>query len=83
MRETIRRFLWAKSHITAGRLPRTTSRREAEICQRSVEVDAADKLKAADLDKVSFCESECVKEWSPVQPRSHYRQIFRPIGELF
>jgi hypothetical protein len=38
--------------------------REAEICQRSVEVDAADKLKAADLAKVSFCESECVKDWS-------------------
>jgi hypothetical protein len=38
--------------------------REAEICQRSMEVDAADKLKAADLAKVSFCESECVKEWS-------------------
>ena len=37
---------------------------ETEICQRSMEVDAADKLKAADLDKVSFCERECVKEWS-------------------
>ena len=38
--------------------------REAEICQSSVQVDAADKLKAADLAKVSFCESECVKDWS-------------------
>ena len=37
---------------------------EAEICQRSVKIDAADKLNAADLAKVSFCESECVKEWS-------------------
>lgn len=37
---------------------------EAEICQRSVEVDAADKLCASDLAKVRFCESECVKEWS-------------------
>jgi hypothetical protein len=37
---------------------------EAEICQRSMEVDAADKLKAVDLAKVRFCESECVKEWS-------------------
>ena len=37
---------------------------ESEICQRSVEVDAADKLKAADLAKVRFCEGECVKEWS-------------------
>ena len=37
---------------------------EAEICQRSMEIDAADKLNAANLAKVSFCESECVKEWS-------------------
>jgi hypothetical protein len=37
---------------------------EAKIGQRSLKVDAADKLKAADLAKVSFCESECVKEWS-------------------
>ena len=37
---------------------------EAEICQRSVEVDAADKLCASDLAKAKFCESECVKEWS-------------------
>ena len=37
---------------------------EAEICQRSMEVDAADKLEAADLAKVSFCESERVKDWS-------------------
>jgi hypothetical protein len=37
---------------------------ESEICQRSIEVNAADKLKAADLAKVSFCESECVKEGS-------------------
>jgi hypothetical protein len=36
---------------------------EAEICQRSVEVDAADKLCASELAKVRFCESECLKEW--------------------
>ncbi len=44
---------------------------ETEICQRSMEVDAADKLKAADLAKVSFCESECVKEWSLHADRVH------------
>ena len=44
---------------------------EAEICQRSMEVDAADKLKAVDLAKVSFCESECVKEWSLHADRVH------------
>jgi hypothetical protein len=35
---------------------------EAEICL--MEIEAADKLKAADLAKVKFCEIECVKEWS-------------------
>ena len=37
---------------------------EAEICQRSVKIEAADKVNAADRAKVSFCESESVKEWS-------------------
>jgi hypothetical protein len=44
---------------------------EAEICQRSMEVGAADKLKAADLAKVSFCESERVKDWSLHADRVH------------
>lgn len=37
---------------------------EAEICQRSMEIDAADEFNATDLAKVRFCESERVKEWS-------------------
>jgi len=37
---------------------------EAEICQRSMEIEGTDKLNAADLAKVRFCEAECVKEWS-------------------
>ena len=44
---------------------------EVEICQRSVEVDAADKLNAANLAKVRFCEGECVKEWSLHADRVH------------
>jgi hypothetical protein len=44
---------------------------EAEICQRSMEVDAADKLFASDLAKVRFCEGECVKEWSLHADRIH------------
>jgi hypothetical protein len=44
---------------------------EAEICQRSMEIDATDKLNAADLAKVRFCESECVKEWSLHADRVH------------
>jgi hypothetical protein len=44
---------------------------ETEICQRSMEVDAADKLHASDLAKVKFCESECVEEWSLHADRVH------------
>ena len=45
--------------------------RETEICQRSMEVDAEDKLNAADLAKVSFCECERVKDWSLHADRVH------------
>jgi hypothetical protein len=44
---------------------------ETEICQRSMEVDAADKLKAADLAMVSCCKSEGVKEWPLQADRVH------------
>ena len=44
---------------------------EAEICQRSMEVDAADEPHASDLAKVSFCESERVKDWSLHADRVH------------
>ena len=44
---------------------------ETEICQRSMEVDAADKLRASDLAKLSFCKSERVKDWSLHADRVH------------
>jgi len=44
---------------------------EAEICQRSMEIDAADKLSASDLAKVRFCKNESVKEWSLHADRVH------------
>jgi hypothetical protein len=44
---------------------------EVEICQRSMEVDAADKLRASDLAKVRFCETERVKDWSLDADRVH------------
>jgi hypothetical protein len=44
---------------------------EAEICQRSIEIDAADKLHASDLAKVRFCETERLKEWSLHADRVH------------
>jgi hypothetical protein len=36
---------------------------EAEICQRSIEVEAANEAHAADAAKVRFCETENVKDW--------------------
>jgi uncharacterized protein YciI len=36
---------------------------EAEICQRSLEVDAANQAHAAELAKLRFCETENVKNW--------------------
>ena len=37
---------------------------EAEICQRSLEIDAASKARAADAAKIKFCEAESVRDWS-------------------
>ena len=36
---------------------------QAEICQRSIEVEASDKRRAAELAKIEFCQSENVKNW--------------------
>jgi hypothetical protein len=44
---------------------------EAEICQRAMEVEAADEMQASDLAKVRFCENERVKEWSLHADRVH------------
>jgi hypothetical protein len=41
---------------------------EAEICQRSMEVDAAHEPHASDLAKVSFWRSERVKLVTPLEP---------------
>jgi hypothetical protein len=38
--------------------------RAAEICQRSLEIDAANKAHAVDVAKIKFCEAENVKHWS-------------------
>lgn len=44
---------------------------EAEICQRSLEIEAGNKMLAADLAKLRFCETENVKEWSLHADRVH------------
>jgi hypothetical protein len=36
---------------------------EAEICQRTIEIEASSKGSAAELAKREFCEAERVKEW--------------------
>jgi hypothetical protein len=37
---------------------------ETEICQRSLEIEAANKARAADAAKIKFCEAESVRDWS-------------------
>jgi hypothetical protein len=36
---------------------------EAEICQRSIEIEASCVTDAAELAKTRFCESERVRDW--------------------
>ena len=36
---------------------------EAEICQRALEVEAADQGQAAEVAKLKFCETENVRNW--------------------
>lgn len=37
---------------------------QIEICQRSLEIDAASERQAEELAKLKFCESERLCEWS-------------------
>jgi hypothetical protein len=37
---------------------------QAEICQSSIEIEAASQVDAAELAKIRFCESERLKDWS-------------------
>jgi len=36
---------------------------EAEICQRSIEIEAPSSGHAAEMAKIKFCETERVKDW--------------------
>lgn len=38
--------------------------RECEICQSSVEIDAANERLAAELAKKKFCEMQALRDWS-------------------
>jgi len=48
--------------------------RQAEICQRSLEVDASDEGQATELAKKKFCEREALCDWSLHADRIHIRQ---------
>ncbi len=43
----------------------------AEICQRSIEIEASSPRHAAELAKIQFCESENVKDWVLHADRVH------------
>ena len=44
---------------------------EAEICQRSVEIEAPNRGRAAETAKIKFCEAECVSDWALRADRYH------------
>jgi hypothetical protein len=44
---------------------------EAEICQRTIEIEADNRVGAADAAKVKFCETENLKDWSLRADRVH------------
>jgi hypothetical protein len=44
---------------------------EVEICQRSIEIEAPSRGRAAELAKIEFCESENVKDWLLHADRVH------------
>jgi hypothetical protein len=44
---------------------------EAEICQRSIEIEAKSRGHAAELAKITFCETENVRDWFLHADRVH------------
>lgn len=51
---------------------------EAEICQRSIEIEASCATDAAELAKTRFCERERVKEWLHHADRVHVTEAEFP-----
>jgi hypothetical protein len=47
--------------------------REAEICQSSLEIDAANEGDARELAKKMFCETQSLCDWSLHADRIHIR----------
>jgi hypothetical protein len=44
---------------------------EAEICQRTIEIEAENQVGAADAAKIKFCETEDIRDWSLRADRVH------------
>jgi hypothetical protein len=44
---------------------------EAEICQRSIEIEAPSAIDATELAKMKFCETEQVRDWLLHADRVH------------
>ena len=44
---------------------------EAEVCQRSIEIEAPSRVHAAELAKMKFCETENVRDWLLHADRVH------------
>jgi hypothetical protein len=47
--------------------------REAEICQSSLEIDAADEGAARELAKQKFCKTQSLCDWSLHADRIHVK----------
>ncbi len=47
--------------------------RESEICQSSLEVDAANEGDACELAKQKFCETQSLRDWSLHADRIHVK----------
>ena len=52
--------------------------RQIEICQSTVEVDAASEGHATELAKQKFCETQSLCDWSLHADRIHIRQADFP-----
>jgi hypothetical protein len=52
--------------------------RETEICQSSLEVDAASEANATELAKLKFCETERLHDWSLHADRIQVREADFP-----
>lgn len=52
--------------------------RQAEICQSTMEVDAANEGQAAELAKQKFCETQSLCDWSLHADRVQVKQTDSP-----